>query len=78
MLQLRDGTWVLTAAPGIACYEEAHRSMIGITVIALLVYVAGLPIFTFCTTMYAQRHDKLKVGPACCAPLAVRELYRAL
>ena len=40
--QLRDGTYVLRAAPSIVCYESyEHNVMTGISILALIVYVFG-------------------------------------
>ena len=42
--QLRDGTYVLRAAPSIVCYESyEHNVMTGISILALVVYVFGGP-----------------------------------
>jgi hypothetical protein len=60
-VQLRDNTWVMNAAPGIQCWDSTeHSVMVGVSILALIVYVAGLASFTFGTMAYAYRHDKLK------------------
>ena len=59
--QLRDGTWVLGNAPSMVCYESyGHNVMTGIAILALIVYVFGLPFFTFASTYYLHYYDMLK------------------
>jgi hypothetical protein len=59
--ELRDGTRVMTAAPLIVCWEsDEHRTMIGISIVALIFYVAGLPVVTLVTTTYARKKDLLR------------------
>jgi hypothetical protein len=59
--QLRDGRWAMNAQPSIICWEsEGHRAMVGVSIVAIIVYVFGLPFFTLSSTMYAYRHDLLK------------------
>ena len=59
--ELRDGTRVMTAAPLIVCWEsDEHRTMIGISIVALIFYVAGLPAVTLVTTTYARKKDLLR------------------
>jgi len=58
---LRDGTSVMTAAPLIVCWEsDEHRAMVGISIVALIVYVFGLPAVTLATTTYARKKDMLR------------------
>ncbi len=60
-LQLRDGTLVLWIAPEVVCWEGAeHLAMVALSVLAILVYVIGIPAYVFCTMWYAHRKDKLK------------------
>jgi hypothetical protein len=57
---LRDGSSVVSAAPGIVCYTDEHNTLVGVAVLALIVYVIGLPAVTLGTTMYARYMDKLR------------------
>ena len=58
---LRDGSAVLRIAPSIVCYEsDEHKTMIAISLLALIVYVFGLPMITLGTTLYASKWDKLR------------------
>jgi hypothetical protein len=58
---LRDGTSVMTAAPLVVCWEsEEHRAMVGISIVALIVYVFGFPAITLATTTYARKKDLLR------------------
>ena len=60
-LQLRDCTLVLWIAPEVVCWEAAeHWAMVALSVLAILVYVIGIPAYVFCTMWYAHRKDKLK------------------
>jgi hypothetical protein len=59
--QLRDQTWVLNAAPQVVCWEsEEHSAMIVVSVVAIVVYVIGIPLYVSTTMIYAHRRDKLK------------------
>jgi hypothetical protein len=59
--ELRDGTSVMTAAPLVVCWEsDEHRAMVGISIVALIVYVLGLPAVTLATTTYARKKDLLR------------------
>jgi hypothetical protein len=59
--QLRDLTWVMRAAPSVICYESSeHKAMVAVSVAALILYVAGLPLAILTTVCYARKHDKLK------------------
>jgi hypothetical protein len=59
--ELRDGTSVMTAAPLVVCWEsDEHRAMVGISIVALIVYVFGLPAVTLATTTYARKKDLLR------------------
>jgi len=59
-MQLRDGSSVVSAAPGIICYTDEHNTLMGVAVLALIVYVVGLPAVTLGTTTYARYKDKLR------------------
>ena len=59
--QLRDGVTVMAAAPAIVCWEsEKHKSLVIVAIIALIVYVFGVPIFTLGTVVWARRKDRLR------------------
>ncbi len=59
--RLRDGTTVLSIAPDIVCWDSAqHRAMVAFSIIAILVYVIGIPAYVFCSLRYAKRTDQLK------------------
>ena len=59
--QLRNGVWVMAAAPSIACYDSAeHRILMAISVVALVLYVIGVPAFTLGSVMYAHHKDLLR------------------
>jgi hypothetical protein len=58
---LRDGTSVMVSAPEILCWESAeHSTMVGVSVVALIIYVFGVPAFTLCITLYGHLKDKLR------------------
>jgi hypothetical protein len=59
-MQLRDGSSVVSSAPGIICYTDEHNTLMGVAVLALIVYVVGLPAVTLGTTTYARYKDKLR------------------
>ena len=59
-MQLRDGSSVVSSAPGIVCYTDEHNTLMGVAVLALIVYVVGLPAVTLGTTTYARYKDKLR------------------
>ena len=60
-MALRDGTAVMSSVPSIVCWESAeHRALIGISIVAIIVYVIGVPAVTLGTVMYARRKDLLK------------------
>ena len=43
------------------CYESyGHNVMIGISILALIVFVFGLPFFAFASTYYLHYYDMLK------------------
>jgi hypothetical protein len=59
--QLRDGTYALRAAPSIICYDSyEHNVMVGISIVALIVYVFGIPAMTLGVTLYAHKTNQLK------------------
>ncbi len=59
-IPLRDGTSVLYVAPDIICWSgETHRAMIAASVIAIIVYIIGIPSYVLSTMLYARVHDKL-------------------
>ena len=52
---------VMASVPSIVCWESAeHRALVGISILAIIVYVIGVPAVTFGTVMYARRKDLLK------------------
>jgi hypothetical protein len=51
----------MRAAPAVICYESSeHKAMVAVSVAALILYVAGLPLAILTTVCYARKHDKLK------------------
>ncbi len=42
------------------CYETEHTQLMAVSIVALIIYVFGLPAFTLVTTVYAHRKDKLR------------------
>jgi hypothetical protein len=51
----------MAAAPGIVCWDsEQHRSLVIVAIIALVVYVFGVPSFTLGTVVWARRKDRLR------------------
>jgi len=59
--QLRNGVTVMAAAPAIVCWEsEKHKSLVIVAIIALIVYVFGVPIFTLGSVVWARRKDMLR------------------
>jgi hypothetical protein len=59
--QLRNGLTVMAAAPAIVCWESArHQRLVVISVIALIVYVFGVPAFALGTVVWARRKDLLR------------------
>jgi hypothetical protein len=60
-MALRDGTTVMSSVPSIVCWESAeHRALVGISIVAIIVYVIGVPAVTLGTVMYARHKDLLK------------------
>jgi hypothetical protein len=60
-IALRDGREVLSVAPSIVCWEsQEHNVMVGISILALIVYVFGFPFVTFAVTYYGRRRDLLR------------------
>ena len=59
---LRDGrTRVMKAAPEITCWEtDEHRAMVGISILAILVYVVGIPLGIFLGLRHLREQDKLR------------------
>ena len=59
--ELRNGVFVMAAAPAIVCWEsETHRGLVVAAIMALFVYVIGVPVFTLGTVLYARRKDLLR------------------
>jgi hypothetical protein len=58
--RLRDGALVLTVAPSVTCFTPEHSFMMGISVVAILVYVIGLPALTLFSTLYLYRNDEMR------------------
>jgi hypothetical protein len=59
--QLRNGDWVLAAAPSIGCYDSAeHRVLMALSILALIIYVIGVPAFTLGSVIYAHHKDLLR------------------
>ena len=60
-MPMRDGTSVMRTVPSIVCYDSLeHNVMVGISILALIVYVFGIPAFVLCVTLYAHANDKLR------------------
>ena len=59
--QLRSGIKVMTAAPGITCFESPeHRTLVAISILALIFYVFGIPALTLSVIAYANKKDLLR------------------
>jgi len=58
--KLRDGTEILSVAPQVVCWESEHRQLVAVSIVALIIYVFGLPCVTLGTTLYAHHKDKLR------------------
>ena len=59
--QLRDGPSVMVAAPEVVCWDGAeHRALVGVSILAVGIYVIGIPAYVFCLMRYAHRNDKLR------------------
>jgi hypothetical protein len=59
-VEMLDGSWALTAAPDIVCWEGDHIIMIFVSILAIILYVIGIPAYVFFILLYAHRHDKFK------------------
>ena len=60
-IALRDGREVLSVAPSIVCWDSReHNVMVGISILALIVYVFGFPFVTFAVTYYGRSRDLLR------------------
>lgn len=58
---LPDGKYRLTAAPDVVCWEEGeHQAMVAASILAILVYIIGVPAYVLVLILFAKRHDKLK------------------
>ena len=57
---LRSGVVVMRAAPSIVCYEPEHNALVGIAILALVVYVFGVPAVTLGVVAYARSKDLLR------------------
>ena len=58
---LRDGRYVLSAAPSIICYTSSdHITMMVIAVFAIIVYLSVFPGVVLGYVFYGQRNDLLK------------------
>ena len=59
--ELRDGTYVVLAAPSVVCWDsEEHHVMVGIAILAIIVYVVGVPTTIVGSLVYANQHDFLR------------------
>lgn len=58
--QLRDQTYVLSVAPQIICGSDEHRSMIGVSAVAIVFYVFGIPVYVLATMLHGRHKDKFK------------------
>ena len=59
-LPMRSGVVVMTAAPSIVCYEPEHNALVGVSILALVVYVFGVPAVTLGVVAYARSKDLLR------------------
>ena len=60
-MTLRSGVQVLTVAPQIVCYDSyEHKVLLGISIVALVVYVCGIPAIILGLTIYAKSKDMLR------------------
>ena len=50
LVQLNDGTLVLTVAPYYTCWEGEHVGIVVVAVMAIVAYVIGLPALTIVST----------------------------
>jgi hypothetical protein len=51
----------MMAAPEVVCWDSSeHKTMIAVSIVALIVYVFGLPAFTFGSTWYFHSKDRLR------------------
>jgi hypothetical protein len=57
---MRSGVVVMTAAPSIVCYEPEHNALVGVSILALVVYVFGIPAVTLGVVAYARSKDLLR------------------
>ena len=58
---VRSGEFVVTAAPSIVCYDtQEHQILVGIAILALIIYVIGVPALTLGVVVYARRNDLLR------------------
>jgi hypothetical protein len=58
-MTLRSGVQVLKIAPQVVCYDSyEHNVLLGISVLALVVYVFGIPAIILGVTVYAKFKDK--------------------
>ena len=53
--RLPDGTYYMTQAPGVVCYEGDHVKLMVLAVIAMCVYSVGFPLFLFFSFRVAKR-----------------------
>ncbi len=52
--QLADGTYVLSAAPDLQCWDNVeHHAMVGVSILGIVVYVLGIPAYVLATMLYA-------------------------
>ena len=58
--KMLDGSWALTAAPDIVCWEGDHIIMIFISILAIIMYVVGIPAYVLFALLYAHKNDKFK------------------
>jgi hypothetical protein len=58
---LKDGAKVLVAAPAVICWNSAeHNAMVAYSIVALIVYVFGVPAMTIGTILFCRQRDLLK------------------
>ena len=58
--ELRNGVLVMAAAPAIECWESGtHQGLVAAAIIALIVYVIGVPAVTLGAVMYWRRKQML-------------------
>ena len=54
-------SWRLSAAPDVVCWDSVeHWAMVAASVVAAVVYIIGVPLYTSVLLMHASRNDRFK------------------